>query len=63
MWVSALALCQERLSLTLPQLKKGSSGGIGAFTLNSFPVFDSTRENCFIIADSNHGYEMIGVGE
>ena len=21
------------------------------------------RENCFVIADSNHGYKMIGVGE
>ena len=38
------------------------SGGIG-LTPDSFPVFDSMRENCFVIADSNHGYKMIGVGE
>ena len=63
MWVSALAHCQERFSGTLPQFKKEPSGGIGAFTPDSFPVFDSMRENCFVIADSNHGYKMIGVGE
>ena len=63
MWVSGLAHCQERFSRTLPQLKKGPSDGIGAFTPDSFPVFDSMRENCFVIADSSHGYKMIGVGE
>ena len=63
MWVSALAHCQERFSGTLPQFKKEPSGGIGAFTPDSFPVFDSMRENCFVVADSNHGYKMIGVGE
>jgi glycine/D-amino acid oxidase-like deaminating enzyme len=38
------------------------SGGIGAFTPDSFPVFDTFRENAYVIADSNHGYKMIGVG-
>ena len=38
------------------------SGGIGAFTPDSFPVFDTFKENCFVIADSNHGYKMLGVG-
>ncbi|GIR82579.1 MAG: hypothetical protein CM15mP84_03270 [Cellvibrionales bacterium] len=42
---------------------KKNPRGIGAFTPDSFPVFDSMRENCFVIADSNHGYKMIGVGE
>ena len=63
MWVSALAHCQSRFSGTLPQFKQEPSGGIGAFTPDSFPVFDSMRENCFVIADSNHGYKMIGVGD
>src|SRR5262249_43540276 len=36
--------------------------GIGAFTPDSFPVFDTFRENAYVIADSNHGYKMIGVG-
>ncbi len=62
MWVSALAHCQKRFSGTLPQYKHEPSGGIGAFTPDSFPVFDVFAENCFVIADSNHGYKMLGVG-
>ncbi|SFI79170.1 NAD(P)/FAD-dependent oxidoreductase [Celeribacter neptunius] len=63
MWVSALAFCNERFSGTMPKFHKEPSGGIGCFTPDSFPVFDVFRENCYIIADSNHGYKMIGVGE
>jgi len=63
MWVSALAHCQKRFEGTLPLYKKEPSGGIGAFTPDSFPVFDVFRENCYVIADSNHGYKMLGVGE
>ncbi|MEK9927966.1 MAG: FAD-binding oxidoreductase, partial [Halieaceae bacterium] len=55
LWVSALSHCQSRFSGTIPQFKKEPSGGIGAFTPDSFPVFDTMRENCFVIADSNHG--------
>ena len=62
LWVSALSHCQSRFSGTIPQFKKEPSGGIGAFAPDSFPVFDTMRENCFVIADSNHGYKMIGVG-
>lgn len=63
MWVSALAHCQGRFSGATPLFKKEPSGGIGAFTPDSFPVFDELCENCFVIADSNHGYKMIGVGD
>jgi len=63
MWVSALAHCQERFSGTMPQYKKEPSGGIGCFTPDSFPVFDTMRKNCFFLADSNHGYKMLGVGK
>jgi len=64
MWVSALAHCQERFSGTLPQYKtEEPSGGIGCFTPDSFPVFDTFHGNCFVIADSNHGYKMLGVGK
>ena len=27
------------------------------------PIFDKFRENVYLIADSNHGYKMIGVGK
>ncbi len=63
MWVSAMAHCQKRFEGKLPDYKKEPSGGIGAFTPDSFPVFDVFRENCYFIADSNHGYKMMGVGK
>ncbi len=63
MWVSALAHCQKRFSGAMPLYKKEPSGGIGAFTPDSFPVIDKFHGNCYLIADSNHGYKMIGVGK
>ena len=64
MWVSALAHCQKRFSGKMAQYKtEEPSGGIGAFTPDSFPVFDKVRDNCYMIADSNHGYKMLGVGK
>ena len=63
MWCSALAHCQKRFHGKIRYYKKEPSGGIGAFTPDSFPVFDRFRDNCTIIADSNHGYKMIGVGK
>ncbi len=63
MWVSALAFCQKRFQGTMAKYKKEPSGGIGCFTADSFPVFDRFADNVYIVADSNHGYKMIGVGK
>jgi glycine/D-amino acid oxidase-like deaminating enzyme len=63
MWTSALAHCHERFAGCAARYKREPSGGIGAFTPDSFPVFDRFRQNAYVIADSNHGYKMIGVGE
>lgn len=63
MWVSALAHCQKRFEGALPKYKDEPSGGIGAFTPDNFPVFDRFFDNSYIIADSNHGYKMLGVGK
>ena len=63
MWTSALAHCQKRFEGQIGKYSKEPSGGIGAFTPDSFPVFDRFRDNCYFIADSNHGYKMIGVGK
>jgi glycine/D-amino acid oxidase-like deaminating enzyme len=63
MWCSALAHCQKRFQGQTPKYKDEPSGGIGAFTPDSFPVFDVFCENCYVIADSNHGYKMLGVGK
>jgi glycine/D-amino acid oxidase-like deaminating enzyme len=62
MWTSALAHCHERFAGCVARYKREPSGGIGAFTPDSFPVFDRFRQNAYVIADSNHGYKMIGVG-
>lgn len=62
MWVSALAHCQKRYEGLMPKYHREASGGIGCFTADSFPVFDTFRENATVIADSNHGWKMLGVG-
>lgn len=62
-WTSALSHCQKRFEGKSHLIKHEPSGGIGSFTPDSFPVFDTFSENVFFIADSNHGYKMIGVGE
>jgi glycine/D-amino acid oxidase-like deaminating enzyme len=62
MWTSGLAHSLKRFSQQRHLYSKEPSGGIGAFTPDSFPVFDTFRENAYVIADSNHGYKMIGVG-
>jgi glycine/D-amino acid oxidase-like deaminating enzyme len=62
MWTSALAHCQKRFEGMGHRFSRAPSGGIGCFTPDSFPVFDTFRQNAFVIADSNHGYKMLGVG-
>jgi glycine/D-amino acid oxidase-like deaminating enzyme len=62
MWTSGLAHCLKRFEGKSDQFKKEPSGGIGCFTPDSFPVFDVFCDNAYVIADSNHGYKMIGVG-
>ena len=61
-WTSALAHCQKRFEGKSNMIRREPSGGIGSFSPDSFPIFDTFRENVYFIADSNHGYKMIGVG-
>jgi glycine/D-amino acid oxidase-like deaminating enzyme len=63
MWCSGLAFCQKRFEGQIGKYKNEASGGLGCFTPDNFPVFDKFRENVYVIADSNHGYKMIGVGK
>jgi glycine/D-amino acid oxidase-like deaminating enzyme len=62
MWTSALAHCHKRFEGKSGLYRKAPTGGIGAFTPDSFPVFDAFGQNAYVVADSNHGYKMIGVG-
>jgi methylglutamate dehydrogenase subunit A len=62
MWTSALAHCHQRFERKRHLYRREPTGGIGAFTPDSFPVFDVFHQNAYVVADSNHGYKMIGVG-
>lgn len=62
MWVSALAHCHKRFEGMMGKYHREPSGGIGCFTADSFPVFDHFHGNTTVIADSNHGWKMLGVG-
>ena len=62
MWTSALAHCHKRFEGKRVAYRHEPTGGIGAFTPDSFPVFDVFHQNAYVMADSNHGYKMIGVG-
>jgi methylglutamate dehydrogenase subunit A len=63
MWCSALAHCHKRFEGKSGLYRKGPSGGLGCMTPDNFPIFDRFLENVYMIADANHGYKMIGVGE
>lgn len=62
-WVASLAHCMKRFEGTRKYASRKPSGGIGAFSADNFPIFDFMRPNVYVIADSNHGFKMIGVGE
>ena len=62
MWCASLSHCMKRFEGKRATYKNVRSGGVGCFTVDSFPVFDYMRPNVYVIADSNHGYKMIGVG-
>jgi glycine/D-amino acid oxidase-like deaminating enzyme len=62
LWSAALSHCLERFEGARRRYRQARSGGVGAFTVDNFPVFDFMRPNVFVAADSNHGYKMIAVG-
>ena len=62
MWCASLSHCMQRFEGKRATYKNVRSGGVGCFTVDSFPVFDYMRPNVYVVADSNHGYKMIGVG-
>ncbi len=62
-WVASLAHCMKRYEGQRKYASKKPSGGVGAFSADNFPIFDFVAPNVYAIADSNHGFKMIGVGE
>jgi glycine/D-amino acid oxidase-like deaminating enzyme len=63
LFCAALSHSMTRFEGCRPLYKIARSGGVGAFTVDNFPVFDFFRPNLYGIFDSNHGYKMIGVGK
>jgi glycine/D-amino acid oxidase-like deaminating enzyme len=63
MWSASLSHCLKRFEGARARYRQVRSGGVGAFTVDNFPVFDYMRPNVFVAADSNHGYKMIAVGK
>jgi glycine/D-amino acid oxidase-like deaminating enzyme len=62
MWCAALSHALGRFAGCRGAYRDARSGGVGAFTVDNFPVFDYLKPNVYAILDSNHGYKMIGVG-
>jgi glycine/D-amino acid oxidase-like deaminating enzyme len=62
-YMATLAYLFDRFKGYGGQFKKRANGGIGAFTPDNVPIFDWVKDNAYMIADSNHGYKMIGVGK
>jgi glycine/D-amino acid oxidase-like deaminating enzyme len=63
LWSASLSHCLKRFEGARTRYRQVRSGGVGAFTVDNFPVFDYMRPNVFVAADSNHGFKMIAVGK
>ena len=62
-YCASLGSLFKRFENLRPYFKERRNGGIGAFTPDNVPVFDYVKDNAWVIADSNHGFKMIGVGK
>ncbi|MBV9281205.1 MAG: FAD-binding oxidoreductase [Chloroflexi bacterium] len=62
-FTAGLAWTLDRFRGKSRSYKQRPNGGIGAFTPDNFPVFDFMLPNLYVVADSNHGFKMLGVGK
>ena len=53
----------ERFKGVRAGYRQRNSGGIGAFTPDNVPILDWVLDNVYLIADSNHGFKMTGIGK
>ncbi len=60
---SAMGQLMGRFETSRKDFRERRNGGIGAFTPDNVPIFDFVRDNVYMIADSNHGFKMTGVGK
>jgi glycine/D-amino acid oxidase-like deaminating enzyme len=62
LWTSGLAHCLQRFAGMGQVVTQEPRGGLACHTPDGLPVFDVFRQNAYVIADANHGYQLIGVG-
>ena len=60
---AAMGQTMSRFKGCRSNFRERRNGGIGAFTPDNVPVIDWVMPNLFMIADSNHGFKMTGVGK
>jgi glycine/D-amino acid oxidase-like deaminating enzyme len=60
---ACLAMFMKRFEGIRGQFKERRNGGIGAFTPDNVPIVDWVLPNVYLIADSNHGFKMTGLGK
>ncbi len=60
---AAMGQVMSRFKGCRPSFRERRNGGIGAFTPDNVPIFDWVLPNVYMIADSNHGFKMTGVGK
>jgi glycine/D-amino acid oxidase-like deaminating enzyme len=60
---AAMAQTMSRFEGCRPNFRERRNGGIGAFTPDNVPIIDWVLPNVYMIADSNHGFKMLGAGK
>lgn len=60
---AAMAQLMGRFEGHREKFRERRNGGIGAFTPDNVPIFDWVAPNLFMLADSNHGFKMLGAGK
>jgi len=60
---ACMGMFMKRFEGIRPQFKERRNGGIGAFTPDNVPIIDWILPNVYMIADSNHGFKMTGIGK
>ena len=60
---AAMGQLMHRFEGSRRNFRERPNGGIGAFTPDNVPIFDWIAPNVYMIADSNHGFKMTGVGK
>ena len=60
---AAMGQVMSRFKGCRTSFRERRNGGIGAFTPDNVPVLDWVAPNVYMIADSNHGFKMTGVGK